>query len=486
MDRDTTTWTKMASHLTNVWVETGTQMWKSWFDLMDDSASADDTATEPSPDFKSAAQRFANNQELFVRFIKLSFEAWKEVFPKAEAGEDWQQVLKKYTQQMRTQLDQFSAETLKTSQDTAQLWQLYIKEMQKFSQLWTATLGVSMKPMGKGVNGATEPWLELNNLYWNLLYEETFGSLMQSPVLGPSREFHGKVLRAFDAWANVYRGSIDYQIVLADIQIRSFEELMQELISLAEKGKKVEDWRQVQRLWSAIADRVFEKEFCKEDNLKIRGNFLNALNTYRLHQQELMELWLKTMNMPVRSEVDEVHKNIYELRKQIKTLNKQLARYEAIEREPQQFGKFETLNPQQAQYGASEQEIQQLRQQVETLNRQSAKYYEASEQEIQQLRQQVETLNQQSAKYEELEQEIQQLRQQLETLNQQSAKYEASEQKPQQLPQPTKYEELEQETQQLRQELEVLKQTFTEFAEEAFNNKGNLFKKLFNRLNRRS
>jgi class III poly(R)-hydroxyalkanoic acid synthase PhaE subunit len=104
---------------------------------------------------------------------------------------------------------------------------------------------------------------------------------------------------------------------------------MIELITLAEKGEKVRDWRQFQDIWSRVADDVFEKEFCEENNLKIRGNFLNALNTYRLYQQELTELWLKMMNMPARSEIDEMHKSIYELRKEVKALKKALAKYES-------------------------------------------------------------------------------------------------------------------------------------------------------------
>lgn len=336
MEKETTAWSEMANNLANTWVETGTQMWKGWFALMD-LAPTSDTVTELKPEFKYAAERFANNQELFVRFIQLSFNAWKEIFPKVEAGEDWQQVLNKYTEQMRTQLKEFSEGTLKANQDVAQLWQIYIKEMQKFSQLGTDSLGASILPLGKAITGTSAPWLELNNIYWNLLYEETFGSLIRSPILGPNRELTGKVLRAFDAWTNLYRGSIDYQVVLADIQIRSFEELMQELISSAEKGQKVDDWRQFQQIWSSVADRVFEENFCNEDNLKIRGKFLNALNSYSIQQQELMELWLKMMNMPVRSEVDEVHKNIYELRKEIKTLKKKLTKYEAISQETQEL-----------------------------------------------------------------------------------------------------------------------------------------------------
>jgi hypothetical protein len=55
---------------------------------------------------------------------------------------------------------------------------------------------------------------------------------------------------------------------------------------------------------------------------------LNSLNTYRIQQQALMDVWMKALNMPLRSEIDEVHKTIYELRKEVKSLKKTIAQYE--------------------------------------------------------------------------------------------------------------------------------------------------------------
>jgi class III poly(R)-hydroxyalkanoic acid synthase PhaE subunit len=330
MTQETTQWNEMTSNWMNTWAETNSQIWKSWMELMGGGSFRelmDDTQSK----LGYATQRFTDNQQILFRFFKLSLDAWKDIFPKVESGQDWQQTLKSYTEQMRTQLDEFSTGNLKASQDMTRLWQLYIKETQKFSQLWVSALGSFLKPMGKTIAGTDEPWLEMNDLYWNILYEETFGSLMQSPIFGPTREFTGKMLRGFDAWTNLYRASIDYEIILADVQVRSFEELMGKLVALAEKGQKIEDWRQFQQIWSQVADEVFEKAFCSEDKLKVRGKFLNALNTYRLHQQQLMELWMKAMNIPLRSEVDEIHKSVYELRKEVKRLSKALAKYEAPE-----------------------------------------------------------------------------------------------------------------------------------------------------------
>jgi class III poly(R)-hydroxyalkanoic acid synthase PhaE subunit len=330
MSKETTSWNEMANNLVQTWSETGTQMWKSWFDLMSITPIAE-PLNEVKPTFKDVALQFINNQELMGNFLKLSFNAWKDLLPTVESGGNWQQDLSHYTEKIRQRFDDYLAGTLKVSQDVSQLWQLYLKESQKFNQLWATAWTSSLGPLSQTVTGASEPWIELNNLYWNLLYEETFGSLMQSPILGPSREFNGKLLRAFNAWTQLYRASIDYQVLLTNVQVRSFETLMRELVVLAQKGERVENWRQFQDIWSRVADDVFAEAFCNEDNLKIRGQFLNTLNTYRLHQQELMELWMRPLNMPLRTEVDEMHKSIYELRKEVKALKKALANYEARE-----------------------------------------------------------------------------------------------------------------------------------------------------------
>jgi uncharacterized protein YlxW (UPF0749 family) len=69
-----------------------------------------------------------------------------------------------------------------------------------------------------------------------------------------------------------------------------------------------------------------------------------------------MELWLRLMNIPARSEVDEVHKNIYELRKEVKILKKTLAKYEAFEQETQELlQELRTLKQALATYGGTEQ-----------------------------------------------------------------------------------------------------------------------------------
>jgi class III poly(R)-hydroxyalkanoic acid synthase PhaE subunit len=323
MDKETAQWTEMAAKMANIWTDMGTQMWKSWFDVMA-AVPTPEQVSAAKPEVKTATERFMNNRDLFVRFLELSASAWKDMLPKVESGGDWQSILNSYNEQLRQQFGNFPMSAMKTSQDTAQLWQLYMKEMQTFSQLWGTPLGLSLEPWSKVGLGDTSGLLELNNLYWDL-YQRSLGGFVKAPGLGQNRELSAKLMDGFDAWTKLYKANLDYQVVISDVQIRSFDALMKKLVALAEKGQKVENWRDFQGLWSQVADDVFAEAFKSEDNLKLRGNFINALNAYRVYQQELMELNMKMLNAPIRSEVDEIHQSIYELKKEIKALKKQLS-----------------------------------------------------------------------------------------------------------------------------------------------------------------
>lgn len=211
-----------------------------------------------------------------------------------------------------------------TPQNFVELWLLYIKGLQKLAQLWAELLPQSLD-MSRMASGDRSALFEPIDFYWNI-YEKTFGSFLQSPTLGYTREFNHLLLAGFNSWIDFYKASFDYQLVLLDVWARAFDELMQELVSSEEKGKTIQNWRQFVQVWSSLFDRVFAQTFRSQDTVEIQGKLLNAAMNYRLHQQQLMEVFLKMNDLPTRSEVDEVHRSIYEMRKEIKSLKKALAK----------------------------------------------------------------------------------------------------------------------------------------------------------------
>ena len=191
-------------------------------------------------------------------------------------------------------------------------------------ELWAGLLRLSLEIVSQALVSYALALSELANLYWDT-YEKTFGTVLQSPSLGYSREFNNKLFKSFDAWINFYKANFEYQVVLVDVWLKAFEELTRELASFTEKGETLQNWQQFLQVWSSVFDRVFAQTFRSVDALEVQGKFLNSALTYKLHQQQLMEVFLKMYDLPTRSEVDEIHRSIYEMRKEIKSLKKALA-----------------------------------------------------------------------------------------------------------------------------------------------------------------
>jgi class III poly(R)-hydroxyalkanoic acid synthase PhaE subunit len=191
-------------------------------------------------------------------------------------------------------------------------------------ELWAGLLRLSLEIVSKALVSYALALSELANLYWDI-YEKTFGTVLQSPSLGYTREFNNKLFKSFDAWINFYKANFEYQVVLVDVWLKAFEELTRELASFTEKGETLQNWQQFLQVWSSVFDRVFAQTFRSADALEVQGKFLNSALTYKLHQQQLMEVFLKMYDLPTRSEVDEIHRSIYEMRKEIKSLKKALA-----------------------------------------------------------------------------------------------------------------------------------------------------------------
>lgn len=210
-----------------------------------------------------------------------------------------------------------------TPPNFVELWLLYVKGLQKLAQLWAELLPQSLD-MSRMESGDDSMLFEPINFYWNI-YEKTVGSFLQSPTLGYTREFNHKLLGGFDSWINFYKASFDYQLVLLNVWAKAFDELMRELAASEGKSRTIQNWRQFLQVWSTLFDRVFAETFRSQDTVEIQGKFLNAALTYRLHQQQLMEVFLKMNDLPTRSEIDEVHRSIYQLRKEIKSLKKAVA-----------------------------------------------------------------------------------------------------------------------------------------------------------------
>ncbi len=337
-EQEAMSWSEQAETLVKALTEAQMTMWKSWCDLIQ---------TAPTPPYqgfvdqwralanqglkgwtadseeiaKDVAKRLLGAQDAMTRFLELSVSAWKVMAPKAESGEDWETILKKYTGQLREQLLQSPEAIARTVQDTGELWGLYLEEWQKLSQPWAESLRRASWQFGRAATGDGSALVELTNLYWDA-YERTFGRLLESPSLGHTRELNEQLLKGFDAWLEFRRAGFSYQVKLGEAWAQGFERFMRKLVSLAERGEPVEGLRQLLSLWIDTVDEAFLVVFSSEEYVRLQAQLVNTAMAYRIHERQVVEELSKISHVPYRSELDEAHHRIYELRKELRELRK--------------------------------------------------------------------------------------------------------------------------------------------------------------------
>ena len=188
--------------------------------------------------------------------------------------------------------------------------------------LWLQGLKLTMLPADRAIALGSQNLGTLGQ--WPSAHAASAASLVDIPLLGPGRELGQTLLQIWDAWVQLYPATAAYQGVLLEIQRRSFAAFLDELIALTGQGQPLTSPAQLQQLWSQVADRVFEQTLCSPDAMRARGTFVNAMNRYKLSQQTLTERYLTALNLPTRREVDDIHKALYDLRREMKHLKKAL------------------------------------------------------------------------------------------------------------------------------------------------------------------
>lgn len=333
--------TDQARTLLDLWLDAQRQTWQNLYGKADDpvkpglpqllaqwqQATAqgfEAWAAGADPFAQTMTRQLISAQSTLLRILELTTSAWQDLGTKVEAGADRERALREAAEQMRRQLFPDPARATHAAQEVGDLWKVYLEELQQLTRPWTELLrqGPGLPAGRPGPEGAAA-LMELTSLYWDA-YERSYGRLATSPRMGFSRELEEKLLRGFSAWAELRRAGAAFQLVLADVWTNVFEQVLRELSASAQSGKPIQSLHDLLQRWTNVADRELEAAFGGERFLQAQRQLFNAAMQYRLHEQQIVEMSLRASYVPTRSEIDEVHHSLYELRKEVKALRKEL------------------------------------------------------------------------------------------------------------------------------------------------------------------
>jgi len=158
---------------------------------------------------------------------------------------------------------------------------------------------------------------------WMNNYQSTFGKLTQVPAFGPVREKQEKVMKGFPIYVNLYNtwveSNINFQTVFTEAMKKTYEKMI-----IESKGEiTTTKYKDFYKIWLETYSQTL-KEFMKSGHFTAdMGKLMTNFMDYQKYNKDMIEEnVLKPCNLPTKTDIDEINKDLYTLRKTLKDLDK--------------------------------------------------------------------------------------------------------------------------------------------------------------------
>jgi len=159
---------------------------------------------------------------------------------------------------------------------------------------------------------------------WQKTCEDSIGRAAEIPAVGPSREKYERVMKGFSLFVNFYATWMDS---VSDLNILSMEAMtrMQDRTTDLKGETGAERSKELYDLWIETYSEIFN-EFLRSDHFASdMGKFMSVFTDVKRYNREMIEEnLLVPSDLPTKTEIDEINKELYHLRKKVKELSKKL------------------------------------------------------------------------------------------------------------------------------------------------------------------
>src|SRR3954462_9460817 len=204
---------------------------------------------------------------------------------------------------------------------------------QDFAKLWSSASELSAA-LTKNLHGADQAnplmaamlakifdprgWFSATNEV-----DQTLQRMAEGPQLADLWNTERKFIAVFNAWVAMRRHSLEHNKVVLEAWMKAAGAFAKILNARADKGEALESWRAVLALWVETANEVLLETQRSEAFLSTQRDLVKASSELRLAQQDLAEFYSEMFGYPTRTELDDVHRTVTELRRELRAFKRE-------------------------------------------------------------------------------------------------------------------------------------------------------------------
>ena len=158
---------------------------------------------------------------------------------------------------------------------------------------------------------------------WTQVYENEIRQFFAIPQLGLTRLYQEKFYQAADRFNRFQAAFVEYLQMFYLPMEKSFNVLQDQVAQMAQEGKLTEDYNAHYRLWIKILEGHYMTLYKSPEYVAVMGKTLSALEEYLQSRDSIIQDMLKAMAVPTQKDMDDLYREIYQLKKKVRKLEKQ-------------------------------------------------------------------------------------------------------------------------------------------------------------------
>lgn len=145
-----------------------------------------------------------------------------------------------------------------------------------------------------------------------------FTALADALGLAPTRELRAAYRELLAAMAEQRTQQVKYLAYLASEWSKVGDRLVKRLREMGERGEKVDSLLAFVRLWAVVADDVLHDAMQSQKGVSYTTAYMRSAARARQQRNRLIEIGSEFVGVPTRAEIDEVHREIHEIKKHLR------------------------------------------------------------------------------------------------------------------------------------------------------------------------
>lgn len=159
---------------------------------------------------------------------------------------------------------------------------------------------------------------------WKKAYDQTFGILVKSPVVGSSREMLEQNNKAIDALIEMLVSVSEFMTRSASVGYKHSKEVFEEYAEAVQSGESAKTFKEFYDMWSKHVEDAIETDFFTDEFSNLIAKTADSAMVFKIEYNKLLEKALADLPIVTISEVENVYKNVYDLRRELRKLKKEM------------------------------------------------------------------------------------------------------------------------------------------------------------------